>query len=388
MATEGCTETPAWIAAAIQEMGGVVSGERFMELALYHPVHGYYQKRGASLGREGDFVTAPILTSLFGELLCLQMIEIWEIMGAPAHFVLIEMGPGTGHLAEDIIRTSQKFPRFLEALDYRLVETSPVFREMQQHRLQKTTAPLGCHWYASLQDAAGDGVEGVLFGNEFLDALPVRWLEMTSEGLREVGVVVSRSGTLALTTMPLGSGLDPNYFKRLGLELPVGMRTEVCLRGQEWMRLAGRVLRRGVVLMVDYGYTDRDYYAPERCQGTLVGHYRHQRVDDPVAHPGEMDLTAHVDFSAMARAGCAAGLTVCGYTTQGWFFMGLGLLERLQGVARSQKDGGLGRAIRQSALRLILPEEMGERFKVLALCAGLKNVELSGYRLKNQRDEL
>ncbi|MBF0422271.1 MAG: SAM-dependent methyltransferase [Magnetococcales bacterium] len=379
----------SWIAAEIVKMGGMISGERFMELALYHPGHGYYHNQGAPMGRDGDYVTAPLLTSLFGELLCLQCIEVWEIMGSPSRFVLVEVGPGTGHLAEDMIRTASRFPQFRCSLDYRLVEVAPALRQMQQKRLQLAGLDQGCRWFERLEAACEGGIEGVILGNEFLDALPVRWVVMTAEGLREVGVAVSPEEELCLSTIPVQAGLECDYFvRRLGWELPVGMRTEVGLQAQEWMRLAGRVLRRGLVLMIDYGFPARKYYTPERHEGTLVGHFRHQRVNDPLQHPGAMDLTAHVDFSAMARAGQEVGLEVSGYTSQGWFLMGLGLLERLQSLVHRQQNQGLGKEIRQSALRLVLPEEMGERFKTLALSRGLKNVALTGYRLKNQSDEL
>ncbi|HIJ84842.1 MAG: protein of unknown function DUF185 [Magnetococcales bacterium] len=382
-------EDPSWIAAEIIRLGGVVSGERFMELALSHPEYGYYQRVGDAIGRDGDYVTSPVMTSLFGELLTLQFIEVWELLGCPEKFVLIEAGPGTGHLAVDVLKTARRFPRFDAALHYRLVETSPKLHIMQRQRLENDHLVHRCAWFSTLVEAGGEGIEGIIFGNEFLDALPVRWLEMTAGGLAEVGVQVLSDGTLATKTLPLACGMDSDYFKRLRLDLPVGMRTEVGVRAQEWMRSAGQVLRRGLVLMIDYGYTARDYYHAERLQGTLVGHHRHRRVDDPLACPGEMDLTAHVDFSAMARAGGEGALDLCGYVSQGWFLMGLGLLERLQGVVVQGKGGGgLGKDIRQTALRLILPEEMGEKFKVLAMTVGLEKPELSGFRLKNQWNEL
>ncbi|MBF0148340.1 MAG: SAM-dependent methyltransferase [Magnetococcales bacterium] len=371
----------------ITRLGGVISGERFMELALYHGEHGYYQKMRGPLGREGDYVTAPVMTSLFGELLALQLIEVWELMGAPDTFVLIEAGPGTGHLAEDILRTAKKFPPFNRVVDYRLVEQSPPLRRMQQQRLAQAGMMDRCSWFATLQEAAGEGIEGAIFGNEFLDALPVRWLEMTKGGLVEVGVEVTAAGALTTCHLPLGAGIAHDHFTGLGVDLPVGMRTELGLQAREWMRLAGRLMRRGMVLMIDYGYTAREYYHPERMQGTLVGHSRHRRIDDPLSAPGEMDLTSHVEFSAMARSGASGGLDPAGYTHQGWFLMGLGLLERIEGVMR-REGMSLARELQQTAMRLILPGEMGDRFKVLAMTAGMNCPQLSGYRLNNQWDAL
>ncbi|MBF0109452.1 MAG: SAM-dependent methyltransferase [Magnetococcales bacterium] len=378
---------PSWIAREILAQGGTVSGERFMELALYHPGQGYYQKEQISIGREGDYVTAPVMTSLFGELLTLQCIEVWELMKRPAPFVLIEAGPGTGHLATDILRTSRKFPEFAQSLDYRLVEIAAPLRNLQRQRLADAGFQNRCSWFDTLAAAAGTGIQGIILGNEFLDALPVCWVEMTPSGLVERGVQATAEGILSIVSIPLGRGIEPDHFSRIGLDLPVGMRTEVGYPAQKWMRQSGRLVLRGMLLMIDYGYTARDYYHSERMQGTLVGHHRHHRIDDPLKFPGEMDLTTHVDFSAMARAGAQGGWEPCGFTTQGWFFLGLGLLERLQGLMK--KEGmRLSAEVSQTAMRLILPEEMGERFKVLAMTKGLNRLELSGYRLNNRWGEL
>ncbi|MBF0342537.1 MAG: SAM-dependent methyltransferase, partial [Magnetococcales bacterium] len=162
---------------------------------------------------------------------------------------------------------------------------------------------------------------------------------------------------------------------------------EVGLLAATWMAQAARVLQRGVVLMIDYGDVAPEFYSLRRVAGTLVGHRDGARVDDPLLDPGEMDLTAHVDFSAMARAGLAGGMELLGFTTQGWFLMGLGILERLERAGRHMETAATA-ALRQVVMRLLLPQEMGERFKVLALGKGVSGGGLSGFRLNNQQQRL
>ncbi|MBF0294978.1 MAG: SAM-dependent methyltransferase [Magnetococcales bacterium] len=360
---------------------GIVPFWRVMELALYHPEHGYYMTGRQRIGREGDFVTAPELTSLFGELLTLQCIEVWELLGRPHPFAVIEMGGGSGRLAADFLATARRFVDFFQALAYRVVEISPDFRARQQELVHA----LGCgaekiSWSATLPDHIE---AGVILGNEFLDALPVHWVEMTPHGLMEVGLVPDGQGTFTTLLVAPQSPLAPDYFDNLGIDLATGYRTEVGLAAARWMEGAGRALGRGVVLMIDYGWPASEYYAPHRTHGTLAGHRGHERVDDPLRFLGTMDLTAHVDFSAMARAGTSAGLTPLGFTTQAWFLMGLGILERLQRLT-GRLAPEQAESLRQAVMRLILPDAMGERFKVLAMGKGVLQGALSGFRLNDQ----
>ncbi|MEO5333886.1 MAG: SAM-dependent methyltransferase [Magnetococcus sp. YQC-5] len=371
-----------------QEMascGGAVPFCRFMELALYHPTHGYYMSQKPRIGREGDFVTAPELTSIFGELLTLQCVEIWEQLGCPDRFTVVEMGGGTGRLALDILQTARRFPAFLASLAYVLVEASHDFRARQQCLLAENG--IGSDlitWQTTLPEEVA---AGVIMGNEFLDALPVHWVEMTQDGLREVGVTQGGAGGVEMVLLEPVPPLSADYFASIGIHLEPGYRTEVGLAAAAWMEEAGRVLQRGVVLIVDYGYLAAEYYAPWRTMGTLVGHRGHERMDDPSGYFGEMDLTAHVDFTAMARAGQRAGLSILGYTTQSWFLMGLGILERLEQVTRNKthEDASL---LREAVMRLLMPHEMGERFKVLAMGRGMKEGGLSGFRLNDQRQRI
>ncbi|MBF0127122.1 MAG: SAM-dependent methyltransferase [Magnetococcales bacterium] len=365
--------------------GGRIPFCRFMEAALYHPDHGYYMTQRPRIGRGGDFVTAPELTSLFGELLALQIIEVWETLGRPQPFTVVEMGGGTGRLAADVLTTCRRFPFFLEALSYVLVETSPDFRVRQEQLLRE--CGFGTERITWRSDLPGQVGDGVIFGNEFLDALPVHWVEMTPEGLREVAVEADGEGRLATRLIAPQPPLEGDYFQRAGIDLEAGYRTEVAIPAARWVQAAAGALGRGLLLLIDYGYPAGEYYASWRSAGTLVGHRGHERVDDPLLFCGEMDLTAHVDFSAMTRAGREAGLELLGYTTQNWFLMGLGILERLERVGGKMAPEASSR-LRGAVMRLLMPNEMGERFKALAMGRGMKEGTLAGFRLNDQRQRL
>lgn len=378
---------PTFLQQAITEAGGTLSFCHFMQQALYHPQHGYYMTDRPRLGREGDFVTAPEMTSLFGELLTLQCIELWEHMGRPGLFHVVEAGAGNGKLAADMLRTARRFPPFHAALAYTILEISPTFQARQRHTLQEAGVPReAVRWIQDLASLPEGTLDGVLLSNEFLDAFPVHWVEMTEAGLREIAITQGRDGfetTLVAMTPPL----DAHYFTARGLELPVGTRTEIGRAATTWMTQAGRLLKRGVILSMDYGCSQAEYYGPAFPQGTLTGFYQHQQISDPLQHPGEMDLTAHVNFTAMARAGEEGGLTTLGYTTQAWFLMGLGILQRLEMLAKNQEKKAHER-LKQTVLRLIMPQGMGDRFKVLAQGKGVSGVALAGFSLNNQCQRL
>ncbi|MBF0425685.1 MAG: SAM-dependent methyltransferase [Magnetococcales bacterium] len=373
--------------------GGVLPFVRFMELCLYHPEQGYYMRKRCRIGRGGDFVTAPTITSLFGELITLQWIEVWEQLSRPRHFDLIELGAGGGELAADILRTAGRFPEFARALRYSIIETSPDFCRQQQ----QTLAPLRAagtvvRWHANLDTltaALPEGIVGGILSNEFFDALPVHWLTMTTEGLRALGATW-RDDRWQMVTMALPEEIPADYFTRRGLALAIGQQTEIGLHGVAWMRRLGTLMRRGVILTIDYGHPGREYHHAAYHAGHLVGHHRHARVDDPLAFPGEMDLTSHVDFSALASGGAAAGLATLGFTTQGWFLLGLGILTRLERLlARENLTREQREQLQGAVHRLIMPEAMGERFKVLAQGIDLPpGLLLAGFGLNDQQHRL
>ncbi|MBF0621919.1 MAG: SAM-dependent methyltransferase [Magnetococcales bacterium] len=381
-----CHSLNDYLRAQADSSGGVLPFVRFMAHALYHPQWGYYISGRPKLGRGGDFVTAPEMTAMFGELIAVQIVEVWEIMGCPDSFTVVEMGGGSGKLAWDVLGVLQRIQPLYDALSFVLIETSPDFQNQQRNRLSEDPKRLSvCVWETDI--TACDSFEGVIYSNEFLDALPVHWVEMTESGLQE-RAVVWQDERWDFTCIPPELPLSADYFDHLNCALSVGFQTEVGLAGQQWMALAANQLNRGLILSIDYGYCAKDYYALP--QGTLMGHRGHQTVNNPLETPGEMDLTAHVDFSAIARSGVQQGLTTIGWTTQAWFLMGLGLLERMDAVMRSATIPESDREhVRQTVMRLTMPDGMGERFKVLAQGRGLpEGAVLTGFRLNDQQKRL
>ncbi|MEO5377783.1 MAG: SAM-dependent methyltransferase [Magnetococcus sp. DMHC-6] len=372
-----------------REIGGTISFHRFMELALYHPEYGYYMKPNIRLGRMGDFVTAPEMTSLIGELLALEWIHIWEALGRPEPFTIVEVGAGSGHLAADLLRTSLKYPEFWSGLRYVIVEKSPDFCARQYSLLQQCLPSIEkISWHDHLSAAVGETpIDGVIFGHEFLDAFPVHWVTMTDAGLREKWVKRGKFG-FEIEVGFLSNPLLFEYFSKFGLSLERGYCTEVCLEAQTWVVEAAPYLRRGAMVFIDYGWPASEYYAPFRHQGSLTGYYRHTYVQDVLMNPGNVDLTAHVDFSAIARAGQRGGLDVIGFTTQAWFLMGLGLLERVGCCFASGVMDVKTQQLKATVERLLMPHGMGEIFKCLAMGKGLPENCLQGFRLNNRVNRL
>ncbi|OSM06230.1 class I SAM-dependent methyltransferase [Magnetofaba australis] len=377
-----------------EQNGGALLFRDFMDLCLHHPQHGYYNAQKARIGRSGDFVTAPELTSLFGELITLQLVEIWGRMGAPSRFDVVEMGAGVGRMAADILRTARLFTGFKEAIRYAIVDSSPDFRQRQHETLAQAGIETdSVRWGASLLELTVEApIDGVILGNEFLDALPVHGAAVTDQGLREIVVTWDAHKGAWREQLEHPSAALAGYCEQHNITaetLQPGWRFEAHVAADGWMRQAANTLGQGALLFIDYGEAAREMRCAGRAGGTLMGHYRHKRVDDPLKYPGEMDITAHVDFSAMARAAEAGGAVRTGFTTQSWFLMGLGILERLEQMQRMVPDAAQLGAIKQAASRLLMPGAMGD-FKALLLTKGIapSNEPLAGFRLNNRLNAL
>ncbi|MBF0159518.1 MAG: SAM-dependent methyltransferase [Magnetococcales bacterium] len=377
------------LAPVIHRHGGAIPFSLFMDRALYGE-GGYYSCPGIKVGRQGDFVTAPAISSLFAELLLLEWVHLWQEMGRPPLFTVLEIGGGDGQFAHDLWLSSEKFPDFHQALDWIMLERGDCSR--QRAVLHDRVAAGRCRWIDSLQQLAQQSIEGVIFSNELFDALPVHWLEMTADGLRERGVALDASGAIQSILMPLQPPLTKDYFSDADITLWPGRRTEVGLAGQQLMTDMGALLRRGICITFDYGYPAHEYYSDAFPAGTLTGFFRHQKIEDPLQYPGQMDLTAHVDFTALARAGERAGLETVGFTTQGWYLIGLGILERLEQACQAFGQDDEGHRQRQqlteAVKRLVMPGAMGERFKVLVQGRGIAAETLAGFRMNNQKKRL
>ena len=355
---------------------GTIPFSEYMELCLFAPGLGYYTAGCAKFGPEGDFVTAPEISPLFGRCVARQFEEILDRLGGGE---VLELGGGTGAFAESCLAELSR--RGAAPRRYRILETSPDLRDRQRQRL----GALGVEWLDSLPD---EPFEGIVFANEVVDALPVERFRLSPRGVESLHVGVD-GGALRWMSRPAGRALHDHVRAvegRLGRPLgATGYESEWCPALRGWLEAVAAPLRRGAVIVFDYGYGEAEYYHPDRERGTLACHFRHRRHDDPLVLPALQDITASVDFSALARAGDAAGLERVGFTTQAWFLLQCGLTCMLaesgrnrDGAGRSRADGGdRGReasyAAHAHAVRqLTLPGEMGERIRVLGFARGLE----------------
>jgi SAM-dependent MidA family methyltransferase len=354
----------AEIRAAIERAGGWLDFERYMDLALYAPGLGYYSAGSTKLGAAGDFVTAPELSGALGRALATTLEA--ELAALGSHEVL-ELGAGSGALATQLL---ESFAKLGHEIRYRILEPSADFRQRQRQTLARFADRV--EWLERLPEAP---FAGVIVANEVLDALPVCRFTIVGANARALGVV-ARGGGFEWgepRRVPAVTAAAATLERRLGRSLPNGYSSELCLLLPAWLRALAASLERGSVLFADYGLVRAEYYHEQRASGTLICHYRHRAHDDPFLYPGLQDITAWVDFSAVADAARAAGFEIGGFTTQGHYL--LNVLTVL--------PAGLGIDLtaprEQSALQtLILPGEMGERFKVLLLRKGLDGPPLPG----------
>ncbi|MGF1672248.1 MAG: class I SAM-dependent methyltransferase [Rivularia sp. (in: cyanobacteria)] len=364
------------ITASLQQR---ITFAEYMELALYHPEYGYYSQNAANLGKEGDFFTSVHLGADFGEMLAIQFVQMWEILGKPEHFSLIEMGAGQGHLALDILNyIKEQYPNFLQALKYIIVEKSPGLKQLQQQRLKK----IEINW-CSLEEIPNNSVIGCFFSNELLDAFPVHQFILENGELREIYVTTkAEHKTGELFTEIADKPSTPelvNYLKLLEIDIskyPSGYRSEINLAALEWLGVVANRLQRGYVLTIDYGYTQNRYYNPRRDKGTLQCYTRHHRHNDPYINIGQQDITAHVDFTALEKNGDRTNLQKIGLTKQGLFLMALGLGERVARLSESKQPLSTLLQRRDSLHQLLDPLGLGG-FHVLVQAKGLQTREIS-----------
>jgi SAM-dependent MidA family methyltransferase len=350
------------IAAEIRANDGWISFARYWELALYTPGLGYYSGGAQKFGGDaegGDFVTAPELTPLFGQALARQIAQI-TAASAP---IVLEAGAGSGKLAADLLLALEALGSAPER--YLILELSGELRARQRATLQALApALLGrVEWL----DAMPEKFSGCVIGNEVLDAMPVHALHWRDGTLSERGVGIADDGRFGWRERAADSALAE---AAASLAVAAPYRGEIGLAGRAWTAEWGHALERGALLLIDYGLSRRELYHPQRDGGTVRCHYRQRSHDDPFWWPGLSDITAHVDFTAIAEAGHDAGLDVLGYTSQSVFLMNCGIGDLLMqrqaenDAAAAQRAGG--------ALSLLLsPNEMGELFTVIALGRGI-----------------
>jgi len=384
---ESTAENPLLVAEmrARLEREGRMTFRDFMEMALYHPRHGYYRSPREKMGRAGDFLTSPEVHPLFGHMVGRQLAEMWEVMGSPARFDLLEMGAGNGLLARDLLRWAQRLhPAFFEAMTYRIAETSSALVERQRQTLEALGLRLGrkVTWEPD-EIPAADSVSGCLLSNELVDSFPVHRVAVEEGKLLEVHVVWQEGRFQE----ELGSPSTPElaaYFERLGLLPGEGCRAEVNLAALVWMRRVAAALARGFVLTFDYGHEAGDLYAPWRRDGTLLCFYRHNPSSDPYVRVGKQDMTAHVDFTSLVEEGRRHGLELLGVTSQSRFLAALGIGEALSRLPDGQAPAPGAElsleeyyARRRAVSELLDPAGLG-RIRVLVQARGVGRCALRG----------
>lgn len=368
----------ALIHEAIAQGGGQIGFDRFMELALYAPGLGYYSAGSRKFGEAGDFVTAPELSSLFSRCLAHQCAEV---LSAINRGDILEFGAGSGVMAADILAE-------LAALDclpeyYYILELSAELRARQQETILARVPQLAERtvWLDGLPEA---GFHGVVLANEVLDAMPVHRFCIRDGKLRELYVVADGEGFALQGGEPTTEVAERLALLQQQVDFTEGYESELNLRAEDWVRSIGDFLSQGVVLLIDYGFPRSEFYHPQRSSGTLMCHYRHRAHDNTLILPGLQDITAHVDFTSVAEAALAAGLSVRGYTSQANFLIANGLTALLAEV-----DGDVKKQLTLSAQvkRLTMPGEMGELFKVMALTREWDR-PLQGFALRDERGRL
>jgi SAM-dependent MidA family methyltransferase len=351
------TPLTAWIRDRIAAEGAVPF-ERFMEWALYHPEHGYYASGRAAPGRdEGDFTTAPQTSALFGRCLANIVAAADRALGSPDPFWLVEGGAGEGRLARDVLDAlSARAPELYARLAYAAEESGPAWGARQEENL----AP----HRARLREAPPETFEGLYLSNELVDAFPVHRLTRRGGELREVFVGTRGDGFEELLRPPSRPELA-DHLAADGIEVAEGQEVEVSLRAPEWLRGVARRLRRGYVVTVDYGDEAPRLYGPHRPRGTSAAYRSHALSEDLLAAPGEQDLTAHVNFSALRRVGTEEGLESSPLLTQRDFLFGAGLLEHVEALEAEGLAEQELLAARRAVAPLLFPDQMGDAFRVL-----------------------
>ena len=368
------------IRAELAAQSGRLSFQRYMELALYAPGLGYYSAGARKFGPTGDFTTAPELSALFSRCLARQCQQVLAVTSGD----IMELGAGSGIMATDILLELNALACLPER--YLILEVSADLRQRQQQTLQHYAPMLlpRVHWLDSLP---AQPINGIILANEVIDAMPVERFRITSQGPRPLWIewtgecfracLGEANPALTLWTQALS--------QTLGYELPQGYESERQPHLADWLKSVADSLRQGVMLFIDYGYPAREYYHCERAMGTLLCHFRHRVHANPFVYPGLQDITANVDFSALAEAALAADLELLGYTSQNYFLFGCGLEALLAAVDPSDTVRYL--ALTGAVKQLTLPGEMGERFKVLACGRGV-TLPLCGFEFRDERFRL
>lgn len=357
---------------------GPIPFDRFMEMALYEPGLGYYASESTEIGKKGDFYTSQHVHSIFGMMIGRQSEEMWEMIGKPDVFYIIEPGAGAAYLCRDVL-DYLKGRNLIDYFTYIILENNAHMKKRQQHLLKVYSDKV--RWVSSLKEIGS--VKGCVFSNELLDAFPVKIIEHIDK-LQEVYVTCDKKEIIEKSDR-LSTEKISEYFNDFGIKLPRNYRAEVNLRIRDWLLEVSNFLSEGFVLTIDYGYPAQDYYSEERNRGTLLCYYKHQYNENPYQFIGEQDITAHVNFSSVKKWGEECGFKTIGFCQQGVFLVSLGIDEMIQTLPQDSKEYLFEIA---KIKKLILPGTLGETHKVMIQYKGDAMPELRGFSIKNQRDKL
>jgi SAM-dependent MidA family methyltransferase len=360
------------LAERIRRFGPLTFAD-YMRECLYHPVHGYYSKAGSK--RFADYYTSVDVHPIFARLLARQFAEMWDSLGRPVEFTLVEVGAGVGRFAEQVLGFCEaKLPDFYDALRYVAVERSASRRE-QATVAAKRHVDSG-HFTTSAEIPAHIAA-GCLFSNELVDALPVHRVVMDSGALKEI-FVSFRDRQFIEMLAPLSTCAITEYFGARGIALCEGQHAEAGLEACDWISEIGRRLERGYVLTIDYGHPATDLFDDHHMRGTLLAYQNHRASEDFYASPGEQDLTAHVNFTALETWGKRSGLETAGFTSQTAFLLALGQGNEFADLYDEGQTEAERTKARLQLKTLIYPEGMGERFQVLIQRKGDVSGRLTG----------
>jgi SAM-dependent MidA family methyltransferase len=367
------TPLAALLAERIGARGPMTFAE-YMDACLYHPAYGYYS--GSSLRRLADYYTSVDVHPIFGRLLARQFMGMWEILGRPRPFWLIEAGAGPGGLAAHILdfAAEDTASEFYPALRYCAVEVSATRRKALTAKLERH---IGAGRAFCTSELPTDIPEGCVFSNELFDALPVHRVVVEGGELREIYVDLQGESLVDRLAAPSTPELA-SYFAQQQIRLAEGQQAEAGLAACQWIEEAGRKLGRGFVLTVDYGYEARDLYDERHLSGTLLAYEQHRAGEDFYRAPGEQDLTAHVNFSAMERWGARAGLGRTGLISQAHFLMALAGVSDFADLRRPEQSESEQLRARLLFKNLVNPEGMGETFRVFVQHKGIGEPRLAG----------
>lgn len=351
------------------EAHGPISFARFMELALYHPEHGYYASGRASVGRRGDFFTNVSVGPLFGKLLAAQFVEVWQKLEAPAAFKIVEQGANDGVFAADVLRVLRQSHReCFEAASYLIIEPFPILRERQQENLREFGDKIA--WTESMKDL--EPFVGIHFSNELFDSLPVHLL-VSSGGARGATIWNEKFVTNAgdrFTFMARTASSANLQVDHLGI-FPTGFETELNLAAPELMIQVAAKLSRGVILVIDYGFIREEFYAADRNKGTLQVRAKHKKLLSPLEQIGLADISAHVEWTTLVEAAQSSGAIQLAFTDQHHFFTGI--------ISEFFPDAAFNTSEKRALQTLLHPEMLGRSFQVLALAKDFHE-NLAGFR--------